>query len=739
MRQRTFVLLAGFLAAFLFSAFSAYATGQGLAPGTYYVDISQTSEGDGSASNPWKTLHHAIDQINNGLSGTYILNVAVGTYSTGNGEQDAALTISQADVSIIGQTGSVPVLDGSGASLWLYGVSVGEGADNVRIYDMEVKNFLTAGILIQGTNASVTNCHIHNNFYAGIAVESPASTVSIEENQLHESYGGIAVSDASDVTITGNQIYNHDYDGIGVLDCSPLIKRNEIYGNARSGIEIYGYTQEASPQIRNNLIYSGGSGITMSSWEELTNPAIYHNTIDGGTDSGIYCHGTGAAPDIKYNIISNFDNYGIYNDDSDPGSPTIDYNDVYNNTGGNYIGCSPGTNDISQDPLYASYKLQSTSPCIDQIPTGDPVTIDFTGYLRPRDGGYDMGAYEFVSDITQDYYLPGGSGDATDYRIFTVPVELETGSALKAQMEEALGTYDKGLWRVFAWNVSTSSYIEMDHPAFATLSVYPGMAFWIISTGTDSISFSGQPAPDGGYVNLSLNPGWHMIALPWPATTIDLDNIAVSDGINNYWITSASNSLTQQYVWEYTGTGPHSGYEQLALGSTLQPGKGYWIKVEAASGVSLLVPKDNSGGYFSALSRRSSGTPGTSTDSDEEPPPPPGISVSFTSNSSDGATLSAEGSCFIATAAYGSRLHPYVKTLRGFRDRYLLSNAPGTKLVTLYYRYSPPVAEVIADNAPLKYLTKLLLLPLIGLSAFMLYANPIFGFVGFIGFVWLKR
>ena len=152
-------------------------------------------------------------------------------------------------------------------------------------------------------------------------------------------------------------------------------------------------------------------------------------------------------------------------------------------------------------------------------------------------------------------------------------------------------------------------------------------------------------------MNLSLNPGWHMIALPWPATTIDLDNIAVSDGINNYWITSGSNSLTQQYVWEYTGTGPDSGYEQLASGSTLQPGKGYWIKVEAVSAVNLLVPKDNSGGYFSALSRRSYETPATSTDSDEEPPPPPGISVSFTSNPSDGATLSAEGSCFIATAA----------------------------------------------------------------------------------------
>ena len=716
-------------------------------PGIYYASADNPLWGDGTQSNPWN-LHTAINHINGGTSGSYIVNVALGTYSVGSGESDGALTITQDKVTVIGESGSMPTLDGTDASMWGYGIGIYQNADSVRIYNLEISNFLTAGLIIEGTGSSVKNCNIHDNG-TGIWIESTASSATIKDNQIHENGTGydsigVWVRGASGVTVGGNQIYTHEYYGIGVESCSPTIQRNEIYGNDWSGIDIWGYTQEASPQIRNNLIYSGGSGITMSSGSGNTNPPIYHNTIDGGTDSGIYCHGTGAAPDIKYNIISNFDYYGIYNDDSDPGSPTIDYNDVYNNTGGNYIGCSPGTNDISQDPLYASYKLQSTSPCIDQIPTGDPVTMDFPGYLRPRDGGYDMGAYEFVSDITQDYSLPGGSGDATDYRIFTVPVELETGSALKAQMENALGTYDKGLWRVFAWNVSTSSYIEMDDPAFATLSVYPGMAFWIISTSTDTISFSGQPALDGSYVKLSLSSGWHMIALPWPAASIELDNIAASDGINNYGITSASNSLTQQYVWEYTGTGPDSGYEQLASGSTLEPGKGYWIKVEADSAVNLLVPKDNTGGYFEASSR-GVGRSSTGTDGDEEPPPPPGISVSFTSNPSDGATLSAEGSCFIATAAYGSGFHPYVKRLRGFRDAYLLGNAPGRKLVALYYRYSPPVAEVIADNAPLKYLTRLLLLPLIGLSAFMLYANPIFGFVGFmgfvgsIGFVWLKR
>jgi hypothetical protein len=70
---------------------------------------------------------------------------------------------------------------------------------------------------------------------------------------------------------------------------------------------------------------------------------------------------------------------------------------------------------------------------------------------------------------------------------------------------------------------------------------------------------------------------------------------------------------------------------------------------------------------------------------------------------------SGGGGCFIATAAYGSYLDPHVKTLRRFRDQYLLTNYPGEWFVRIYYQHSPPIADYIRERETLRTMVRSLL------------------------------
>lgn len=69
--------------------------------------------------------------------------------------------------------------------------------------------------------------------------------------------------------------------------------------------------------------------------------------------------------------------------------------------------------------------------------------------------------------------------------------------------------------------------------------------------------------------------------------------------------------------------------------------------------------------------------------------------------------------CFISTAAFGSPLAKEVEVFRQFRNEYLLNNKLGVDFVKAYYKYSPPLADVIVQHEGLRILSRIILYPVL--------------------------
>ncbi|MCM8814066.1 MAG: hypothetical protein NC924_09075 [Candidatus Omnitrophica bacterium] len=95
------------------------------------------------------------------------------------------------------------------------------------------------------------------------------------------------------------------------------------------------------------------------------------------------------------------------------------------------------------------------------------------------------------------------------------------------------------------------------------------------------------------------------------------------------------------------------------------------------------------------------------------PTPTPTTPTPTVTNNDGG---SGSGGCFIATAAFGTKMAPEVRVLSRFRDEYLLTNEWGKTFVHCYYTYSPTVADHIARSPSARSAVRWCLQPLLSLS-----------------------
>ena len=89
--------------------------------------------------------------------------------------------------------------------------------------------------------------------------------------------------------------------------------------------------------------------------------------------------------------------------------------------------------------------------------------------------------------------------------------------------------------------------------------------------------------------------------------------------------------------------------------------------------------------------------------------------------SSSGDSDGGSSGCFIATAAFGSKMDIHVSILSEFRDQCLLNNRAGRCFVDLYYKFSPPLADFLREHSMLKVSIRYALIPVTGLVYLVLY------------------
>lgn len=75
-------------------------------------------------------------------------------------------------------------------------------------------------------------------------------------------------------------------------------------------------------------------------------------------------------------------------------------------------------------------------------------------------------------------------------------------------------------------------------------------------------------------------------------------------------------------------------------------------------------------------------------------------------NTSPTKESTSNSNCYIATAVYGTPVAKDIDVLREFRDTSLITNPVGDIFVQTYYKYSPPIANLIAHNEVLKFIIR---------------------------------
>jgi hypothetical protein len=413
----------------------------------YYVSKSGSNSSDGSASSPWLTIGHAMNQ--NLRPGDTVV-VKPGTYN----EQ---VTINQG-----GTSGNYVTLmsesDGQAlirtpSSGW-NGISI--NADYVTVKGFDIRSN-GGGDGIEGNNVH------HINILDNIVHDNGESGIQFNWSEFLVVDGNVTYGNASDGWFSGISIYQNrnisgdrSTGGYRTEVTNNISYDNVTYGGAHTdgnGIIIddfqstqtSGYPNYTFPTlVSNNLTYNnGGKGIqvTWSDHVTVSNNTSWHNNLDNansGTWRGELSNAQSsnntwinniavADPSVNSNNTAIDNNsYGGYTNSNVVWNGNLTYNGragqaSYKTDGGNG---APGANLnlLGVDPQFVNagagdFRLAANSPAINAGTSHSSIgSEDLAGHSRVSGGTVDLGAYEYgssASGTSSLTTLASGSGSTS--------------------------------------------------------------------------------------------------------------------------------------------------------------------------------------------------------------------------------------------------------------------------------------------------------------------------------------
>jgi uncharacterized repeat protein (TIGR01451 family) len=429
---------------------------------TYYVALTgNDTTGDGSETNPWRTIQKAANTMTAGDT----VYIKAGTYP----EQVTPLNSGSVGnyITYAAYPGDVVTIDGATISLPSYesGLFHVEGKNYVKISGLRIinagPNLNNNGIYVDNSSyIIIENNYTYNTVSSGIGVWG-GNNIIIDGNEVvlacnNGEQESITVAGTDIFEIKNNYVHDggpgdHGGEGIDAKDgaSNGKIYRNRVHGmkKDRTGIYVDAWDKLTSNiEIYQNIVYDSGAGISLANenfgWLEnvkIFNNIVYNNRGNGleigdwgesGTsprpiDNVKFINNTayknGASwgggffnenPDatnvvVRNNIFSQNLSFQISNESA--ATLTVDHNLIDGYRGDPYE--TRGTDYVEGDPRFvdgasANFHLQSTSPAIDAGSATDAPSDDYEGNARPQDGDgngstiHDMGAYEVTPNLT---------------------------------------------------------------------------------------------------------------------------------------------------------------------------------------------------------------------------------------------------------------------------------------------------------------------------------------------------